>query len=142
MHPVRRQWLDTQTQGVWKMSFNKREVTTILAALRYLQANRDDAIEAMADFDDAAGTETKPYLLTEGEIDTLCERINMDEEDHEKMITLFIPSVKGKIKGLLTAKDLVKNIGNAWWDALTSIEVPLKDFNDGKVIVDTIKNYL
>jgi hypothetical protein len=80
--------------------------------------------------------------LTEGEIDTLCERINMDEEDHEKMITLFIPSVKGKIKGLLTAKDLVKNIGNAWWDALTSIEVPLKDFNDGKVIVDTIKNYL
>jgi hypothetical protein len=124
------------------MNFDKREVTTILAALRYLQANRDDAIEAMADFDDAAGTETKPYLLTEGEIDTLCERINLDENDPEKMITLFIPSVKGKMKGILTAKDLVKIVGDEWWDALTSVEVPLKDFNDGKVIVDTIKNYL
>jgi hypothetical protein len=59
--------------------FNKCETTTILAALRYLQANRDDAIEAMSDFDDAAGTETKPYLLTEDEIDKLCERINLDE---------------------------------------------------------------
>jgi hypothetical protein len=60
-------------------SLNKRETTTILAALRYLQANRSDAIEAMSDFDDAAGTETKPFLLTETEIDKLCERINLDD---------------------------------------------------------------
>ena len=56
---------------------NKREVITVLAGLRYLQANRDDAVEAMSDFDDASGTETQPYLLTEDEIDALCERINL-----------------------------------------------------------------
>lgn len=57
---------------------NKKTHTTILAALRYLQANRDDAIEAMSDLDDASGKETKPYLLTEEEIDALCERINFN----------------------------------------------------------------
>lgn len=57
---------------------NKREVTTILAGLRYLQANRDDAIEAMSDLDYAEGTETKPFLLTEDEINDLCEKINFE----------------------------------------------------------------
>lgn len=56
---------------------NKRETTTILAALRYLQANRDDALEAMSDFND--GTETKPFLLIEDEIDFLCEQINLGD---------------------------------------------------------------
>lgn len=56
---------------------NLRETTTILAALRYLRANRDDAIEAMSDFDDGKGAEKKPFLLTESEIDKLCERINL-----------------------------------------------------------------
>jgi len=62
-------------------SLNKRETTTILAALRYLQANRDDALEALYDLDDTHGTEEdgKPFLLTETEIDELCERINLDD---------------------------------------------------------------
>lgn len=58
---------------------DKRTITTILAALRYLQANRDDALEAMADFDDAAGTETQPFLLRETEIDALAEGINLGD---------------------------------------------------------------
>jgi hypothetical protein len=61
------------------VTVNKKTHTTILAALRYLQANRDDAIEAMSDLDDASGTKTKPFLLTEDEIDALCERINFNE---------------------------------------------------------------
>jgi hypothetical protein len=56
---------------------SKKEVTTILAGLRYLQANLDDALEAMSDYDDATDTETKPLLLTETEIDNLWERINL-----------------------------------------------------------------
>ena len=59
-------------------NLNEREVTTILAGLRYLQANRDDALEAMSDLDDASGTETKPFLLTEDEIEKLCEQINTE----------------------------------------------------------------
>jgi 5'-deoxynucleotidase YfbR-like HD superfamily hydrolase len=58
---------------------NKKTHTTILAALRYLQANRDDAIEAMSDLNDASGKETKPFLLTEEEIDALCEKINFND---------------------------------------------------------------
>ena len=59
------------------LSVNKREFTTILAGLRYLQANRDDAIEAMSDFNDATGTQKKPFLLKEEEIDRFCEKINI-----------------------------------------------------------------
>jgi hypothetical protein len=56
---------------------NKKTHTTILAALRYLQANRDNALEAVKDLDDTSGT--KSYLLTEEEIDALCERINFND---------------------------------------------------------------
>jgi len=45
-----------------------QEVSTVLAALRYLQENRDDAI-GMSHFDDV-----EP--LTAEQIDTLCEEIN------------------------------------------------------------------
>ena len=72
---------------------DKREVTTILAGLRYLQANKDDAIEAMSDFDDAAGAETKPFLLTAEEIDKLCERINLDGDltlTKKSMVTIYV----------------------------------------------------
>jgi hypothetical protein len=61
------------------VKIDKKTHTTILAALRYLQANRDDAIEAMSDLDDASGKKTKPFLLTEDEIDALCERINFND---------------------------------------------------------------
>jgi hypothetical protein len=61
------------------ITVNKKEFTTILAGLRYIQANLDDAAEAMSDLDDASGSDTKPFLLTEDEIDKLCERINIGE---------------------------------------------------------------
>ena len=61
------------------ITVNKKEFTTILAGLRYAQANLDDVAEAMSDLDDASGSDTKPYLLTEKEIDSLCERINFGE---------------------------------------------------------------
>lgn len=59
------------------LSVSKKEFTTILAGLRYLQANHDDAVEAMSDFDDAEGTQKKPYLLKPEEIDKFCEKINI-----------------------------------------------------------------
>jgi hypothetical protein len=47
-----------------------QEVSTVLAALRYLQENRDDVISiSMSHFDDV-----EP--LTAEQIDTLCEEIN------------------------------------------------------------------
>ena len=61
------------------ITLNKKEFTTILAGLRYIQANLDDATEAMSDLDDTTGSDTKPFLLTENEIDALCERINLGD---------------------------------------------------------------
>jgi hypothetical protein len=123
--------------------FNKCETTTILAALRYLQANRDDAIEAMSDFDDAAGTETKPYLLTEDEIDKLCERINLGELSlsESTMMQVWVAFVGGKVKGILTSKEYLANT-EPYWDELKDVEVPRGDWNAGKVTISTIHNYL
>lgn len=53
-----------------KPIFSKREVATILAALRYFQADRDDAREALEGHFEG----TRP--LTCEEIDELCEQIN------------------------------------------------------------------
>ena len=61
------------------ITLNKKEFTTILAGLRYIQANLDDAAEALSDLDDSTGSDTKPFLLTENEIDALCERINLGD---------------------------------------------------------------
>ena len=61
------------------IKLNKKEFTTVLAGLRYLQANHGDACEAMSDLDDAEGSDTRPFLLTPDEIDVLCERINIGE---------------------------------------------------------------
>jgi len=127
-------------------TLDKREVTTILAGLRYLQANRDDALEAMSDFDDAAGTETKPFLMTEDEIDALCEQINLDgdltlsETKKAKMI-LYVAFVDGKVKGILTAKEYIANT-EPYWDELKEVEVPIEDWNAEKVTVATIQKYL
>ena len=60
------------------ITLNKKEFTTVLAGLRYLQANLDDAAEAMSDLDDSSGSDTKPFLLTETAINALCERINLE----------------------------------------------------------------
>lgn len=52
--------------------FSYREIATILAALRYFQANIDDiALLEMTHFEDV-----EP--LTSEEIDTLCEEINIE----------------------------------------------------------------
>lgn len=123
---------------------DKREITTILAGLRYLQANRDDAIEAMADYDDAAGTETKPFLMTEDEIDKLCEQINLDGDlilTPTTTITIYVAFVGGKVKGILTAKEYMANT-DPYWDELKPVEVPVEDWNAEKVTVATIQNYL
>lgn len=123
---------------------DKREVTTILAGLRYLQANRDDALEAMSDFDDAAGTETKPFLMTENEIDKLCEQINLDGDlilTPKAVIRVYVAFVGGKVKGILTAKEYMANT-DPYWDELKPVEVPLEDWNAEKVTVATIQNYL
>ena len=137
-------------------TFDKREITTILVALRYLQANRNDALEAMSDFDDAAGTETKPFLMTEKEIDALCEKINL-EVPHGRpelqlllmaqrltkpaMMTIYVAYLRGKVKGILTAKEYERN-SIAYWDELKTVEVPIDDWNAEKVTVATIQNYL
>lgn len=62
-----------------KTVLDKKEVTTILAALSYLRSNLDDATEALSDYMDATGDDEgeKPFLLTEEEIDNLYERINL-----------------------------------------------------------------
>ena len=125
-------------------TLDKREVTTILAGLRYLQANRDDAIEAMSDFDDAAGTETKPFLLTETEIDKLCERINLDGDltlTKKSKMTVYVVYVGGKVKGILTAKEYLE-IDSAYWDELKPVDIPVADWNAEKVTIATIQNYL
>lgn len=61
-------------------NLTKQEITTVLAGLRYLQANRDDAVEAMSDFNDASDISNEPFLLTEEKIDKLCEEINFSKE--------------------------------------------------------------
>ena len=51
---------------------NKRELATILIALRYLQSNYDDSfIGESVHFEGDVGSP-----LTEGEIDQLCETLN------------------------------------------------------------------
>lgn len=64
-----------------KTFLDKKQVTTILAGLRYLRANLDDATEALSDYRDATGDDEgeKPFLLTETEIESLCERINLGD---------------------------------------------------------------
>jgi hypothetical protein len=135
-------------------SFNKKEITTILAGLRYLQANLDAAAEAMSDLDDSSGEDTKAYLLTEKEIDALCERINLggrwfccreeQKEEYEKehpMMTIFVVYIKGQVKGILNAKEYL-GVDTAYWDELKPVDVPIADWNAEKVTVATIKNYL
>ncbi|WP_373548002.1 hypothetical protein [Chamaesiphon sp.] len=57
--------------SLFRHVMSDREVATILAALRYFQANRDDILDAeMPHFE-----EIEP--LTSTEIDDLCEEINI-----------------------------------------------------------------
>lgn len=55
--------------------FTPTEAATLLAALRYFQANRDDVL----DLEIAHFVEVDP--LSDEEIDNLCERINFNDEE-------------------------------------------------------------
>jgi hypothetical protein len=57
-----------------KPSFSDRETATVLAALRYFQANHSDAVEAC----DLHFASHAP--LTDKEIDSLCEHINLGND--------------------------------------------------------------
>ncbi len=65
---------------------NKKEVTTILAALRHLQNTRETALENFRDYEEVESlvdrdddTSLEDLLLTEEEIDELCEKINYED---------------------------------------------------------------
>jgi len=57
-----------------KPTFSNRETATVLAALRYFQANHSDAVEACSSHFDTHAP------LTDKEIDSLCEHINLGED--------------------------------------------------------------
>jgi hypothetical protein len=124
--------------------FDKRETTTVIAALRYLQANRDDALNALYDLDDTSGADSHSFLLTEEEIDALCEQINLDGDltlTEPSMMRVWVAFVGGKVKGILTSKEYLANT-EPYWDELKDVEVPVEDWNAEKVTVGTINNYL
>ena len=54
------------------MFLNPRETATVLAALRYFQANHSDAVEACSTHFNGVNP------MTDKQIDSLCERINTD----------------------------------------------------------------
>lgn len=56
------------------MSLTKRETATVLAALRYFQANLDDVDSLELDHFESI------TRLSETEIDELCERINSGDD--------------------------------------------------------------
>lgn len=58
---------------------------------------------------------------------------------HNMMITIFVLYKNNLPKGLVKKVDDIKNI---WWDYCIETEVPEWDWNNGKVRIDTIQNYL
>jgi len=72
------------------MKLNARELGTVLAALRYFQANKDDAIEALGNEYFTASGEVERVEgiepLTAGEIDTLCENLNLGDNETVKIV--------------------------------------------------------
>jgi len=124
------------------MNLTLNETTTIVAALKYLKANRDEAREAMSDEDDVTGEVTSPLLLTEDEIEALCGRIDdgVLSLSPLSLMTVYVASVAGKPKGILTAKEY-ESTAIAWWDSIQPKEVPIEDFNAGKITLATINQY-
>jgi hypothetical protein len=55
-------------------------------------------------------------------------------------MTIYVASVAGKPKGILTAKEYERT-AIAWWDSIQPKEVPIEDFNEGKITLATINQY-
>jgi hypothetical protein len=67
-----------------------RELSTVLAALRYLQSNLDDALPQ---FDDSGYFDDHPPL-NESEIDSLCERLNLSEPQTQEALVDLDPALR------------------------------------------------
>lgn len=57
-----------------------------------------------------------------------------------KRLTLLF--VKGMVKGMFTERDLQNYCGRTWWDRTRTIEVPLRDYEIGRVNVTNVQNYI
>ena len=49
---------------------------------------------------------------------------------------------EGQPKGILTQKQYTTFTERQWWDSTKVIEVPLEDWNNDKIRIDTIQKYL
>jgi len=55
---------------------------------------------------------------------------------------LVVCMKEGQPKGILTQKQYTTFTERQWWDSTKVIEVPLEDWNNDKVRIDTIQRYL
>jgi len=115
------------------MNFSLNEQDTILCALKYMKANRDDVIRAFSEEDDATGENTWPVVLSEEEITTLINKI--EKPDTIQVFVAF--DIAGHVKGIM----LDPPLKHPWWSSSRWIEVPKADWDAEKVTTATILSY-
>lgn len=120
-------WFDEKMIRRVNMQLNQRELATILAALRVIQADYPGLIKADSGIEDIATNCGEFEPLSSEEIDHLCDRLNFEEtEDSVPKIVELIDGVIKKIDwGLLHAQkmELMRRIENRF----TSPEELLKN---------------
>jgi len=61
------------------------------------------------------------------------------EQNKIKLVVVF---VNEKPKGVLTSKQFKNLRIPKWWHTKKEIDVPMEDWNNEKIRIDTIQNYL
>jgi hypothetical protein len=58
------------------------------------------------------------------------------------MKQLILMYVSGKVKGIFTKRDLDNYCGRVWWDKTRYVNVPLRDYEVGRITASNVQNYI
>ena len=121
----------------WYMDLTLIERKTILYALRYLRANRDDALNSFSKEDDATGEITWPNLLTEGQLTEFISRFENDQPETIRILVGY--DSDGKVVTLLQ-EDEVDDI-NPFWTSQRWYTFEKSDWFAGRITAETYNNF-